>query len=214
MEHKVSDALWVLQEPVQYVCLLIMASLYAFKIYQLMKKAGCSSIAFGIETGDPEVFELIQKGETLDAVVDAVKYVKEVGIKAVGYFIIGLPGDSLKTFIQTVRFQRSLKLSHFIFGMLIPYPNTEVWDIVEDRGHLLCDITQSQHFADDIVPVSFELPEWPKEDLVRAFYISKYYELFDSVQQAVERGVTPTAIYLTTPPLVNHMLRHDDSRRS
>lgn len=40
MENKVSHALWILQEPVQYVCLLIMASLYAYKIYVLMKKPG------------------------------------------------------------------------------------------------------------------------------------------------------------------------------
>jgi nitrate reductase gamma subunit len=40
MENKVSHALWILQEPVQYVCLLVMASLYAYKIYVLMKKPG------------------------------------------------------------------------------------------------------------------------------------------------------------------------------
>ncbi|MDQ7782758.1 MAG: hypothetical protein RDU20_07755 [Desulfomonilaceae bacterium] len=40
MENTVSHALYILQEPVQYVCLLFMASLYAMKIYQLMKKPG------------------------------------------------------------------------------------------------------------------------------------------------------------------------------
>jgi nitrate reductase gamma subunit len=39
MENKVGYALWVLEEPVQYICLLCMASMYAFKIYTLMKKA-------------------------------------------------------------------------------------------------------------------------------------------------------------------------------
>lgn len=40
MENKVGYALWVLQEPVQYICLLAMASMYAIKIYTLMKKPG------------------------------------------------------------------------------------------------------------------------------------------------------------------------------
>ncbi|MEW6139161.1 MAG: hypothetical protein AB1733_13090 [Thermodesulfobacteriota bacterium] len=40
MENKVSYALYVLQEPVQYVCLLFMATMYSLKIYQLMKKPG------------------------------------------------------------------------------------------------------------------------------------------------------------------------------
>ena len=40
MENNVSHALRVLQEPVQYVCLAFMATMYAIKIYQLMKKPG------------------------------------------------------------------------------------------------------------------------------------------------------------------------------
>ncbi len=40
MENNVSHALSILEEPVQYVCLLFMASMYAMKIYQLMKKPG------------------------------------------------------------------------------------------------------------------------------------------------------------------------------
>ena len=38
MENKVSYALWVLQEPIQYICLIFMASIYAIKIYQPLKK--------------------------------------------------------------------------------------------------------------------------------------------------------------------------------
>jgi nitrate reductase gamma subunit len=40
MENKVSYALYVLQEPVQYIALTFMALMYAMKIYQLMKKPG------------------------------------------------------------------------------------------------------------------------------------------------------------------------------
>jgi len=40
MENTVSHALYVLEEPVQYICLTIMATLYAIKIYQIMKKPG------------------------------------------------------------------------------------------------------------------------------------------------------------------------------
>lgn len=40
MENKVSLALTILQEPIQYACLAFMALMYAIKIYQLMKKPG------------------------------------------------------------------------------------------------------------------------------------------------------------------------------
>jgi hypothetical protein len=175
------------------------------ELAMLMKKAGCTSIAFGIESGNPATFDSIKKGETLSVVVDAVRLVKDVGINAVGYFIIGLPGDTLERFIETVRFQRSLHLAYYIFGLLIPYPKTEVWDIVSQRGTFFCDITETQHFSSDLVPVSFELPEFPREDMVQAYYIAKYFELFDAVDELGRGGKTATVIYLSTPSMIEHI---------
>lgn len=171
----------------------------------LMKQAGCTSVAFGIESGNPETFDSIKKGEPLSAVVDSVKLVKSVGINAVGYFIIGLPGDTLDKFIETVRFQRSLHLDHHVFGMLIPYPKTEVWDIVQKRGTMFSDITNTQHFSDDIVPVSFELPEFPRQDMVKAFYIARFFDLYDIIQQCITRGSTPIVVYMYSPQIHKYL---------
>lgn len=171
----------------------------------LMKRAGCTSVAFGIESGNQETFDSIKKGEPLSAVVEAVKLTKEVGIKTVGYFIIGLPGDTLEKFIETVRFQRSLKLDHYTYGMLIPYPKTEVWDIVKTHGKFFCEITSTQHFSDDIVPISFELPDFPKQDMVRAFYISKVFDLYETVQKIIDKGQIPMVVYLATSENLEHL---------
>lgn len=171
----------------------------------LMKGAGCFSIAFGMETGHPETFDSIKKGEPLQAVVDAVGLVKAAGIKAVGYFIIGLPGDTLEKFIETVRFQRSLKLDHHVFGMLIPYPKTEVWDIVQREGTIFKDITETQHFSDTLVPVCFETPGFPKADMIRAYHIARYFDFFEAVDAVRSAGKRPTAVYLVIPELFLHL---------
>ncbi|WP_147822410.1 B12-binding domain-containing radical SAM protein [Salidesulfovibrio onnuriiensis] len=171
------------------------------ELAKLMKQAGCTSVAFGIESGNPKTFDSIKKGEPLSAVVEAVRLVKKVGINAVGYFIIGLPGDNLERFVETVRFQRKLKLHHYVFGMLIPYPHTEVWDMVEQNGTMFCEITETQHFSDDIVPISFELPGFPKEDMVRAFYIAKYFDLLGTVD-GIRKRQAARAVYMATPDIV------------
>lgn len=171
----------------------------------LMKQAGCTSVAIGIESGNPETFNSIKKGEKLSDVIKAVKLAQEVGIKVVGYFIIGLPGDTLDKCIETVRFQRSLKLVHYIYGMLIPYPKTEVWDMVNTRGKFLCEITSTQHFSNEIVPISFEMPDFPKQDMVRAFFISKYFDLYEAVQQIIDKGQIPTVVYLSTSENIKHL---------
>lgn len=175
------------------------------ELADLMRQAGCTSIAFGIESGNSETFDSIKKGEPLSAVIRAIRLVKKSGIRTVGYFIIGLPGDTLEKFIESVKFQRSLKLDHYMFGMLIPYPKTEVWDIVHAQGKMLADITATQHFSHDIVPISFEMPQFPRNDMVRAFYMAKYFELFEAVRRAVEITLTPTVMYVLAPQHSEHL---------
>ena len=148
------------------------------ELARLMKQAGCTSIALGIESGTEEVFNSINKGESLADIIRAVKIIKKAGMNIVGYFIIGLPADNLKNFIKTIDLQRSLHLDHYTFGILIPYPKTKVWDIINAKGQMLMDVTRTQHFANDIVPISFNLPSFPPQNITRAFYITKYYELF------------------------------------
>ena len=175
------------------------------ELARLMKAAGCTSVAFGIETGNADTFLTIKKGETLQHVVDAVNMVKAAGIQAVGYFIIGLPGDTLETFIETLRFQRSLNLDHWQFGILIPYPKTEVWDLVLERGRFFCDITETQHFGGDIVPISFELPEFPREDMVRAYYVSRNFDLFEMAQSFARKAGRVTITYVTADKYIDKL---------
>ena len=175
------------------------------ELARLMKEAGCTSIAFGMESGNPAVFDSIKKGEPLSAVVNAVRIAKKAGIEVVGYFIIGLPGDTLEKFIDTVRFQRKLQLNHYVYGMLIPYPKTEVWDVINDVGTLLCDITETQHFSEDVVPVSFELPEFPRKDMVRAYYISRYMEIFEALERIIRKGSSSNVVYLDADKYLDHI---------
>lgn len=119
-------------------------------LLNLMKKAGCASIALGIESGDGEVFNNINKGEKLEDIVRAVRMIKKAGIRCVGYFIVGLPGDSIESTKRSVRLQRSLVLSDYKFNMLIPYPGTRIWSAVQEKGRLLTDIKGSYHFGDNI----------------------------------------------------------------
>lgn len=175
------------------------------ELARLMKKAGCTSVAFGMETANPEVFASIKKGESLSDLTDAVRIVKKAGIQAVGYFIIGLPGDDLESLIRTIRFQRGLKLDHYTYGMLIPYPQTELWEVVQTRGRMLEKITETQHFSDDLVPVSFELPSFPKKDMVRAFYLAKYMDLFEAVDRIEKAGSAAHVIFLGADHYPDHL---------
>jgi len=140
-------------------------------LLNLMRRAGCKSIALGIESGDENVFNNINKGEKLSDIIRAVEMIKRAGIKCVGYFIIGLPGDSIDSTKKTVRLQRGLGLSDYMYNILIPYPGTRVWDLVSEKGRVLEEISGAYHFGDDM-KVSFETDEINRETIEKCYYLA------------------------------------------
>ena len=141
------------------------------ELLALMKRSGCRSIALGIESGDENVFGNINKGERLSDIIRAVKMIKKAGIKCVGYFIVGLPGDSIDSTKNTVKFQRRLGLSDYKYNILIPYPGTRMWDIVRERGRLLIDIRGAYHFGDSI-EIPFETDQISRRTIEKCHYLA------------------------------------------
>jgi len=143
------------------------------ELLRLMKRAGCRSIAIGVETGDENVFKGINKGETLADITRAVKMIQGAGLQCVGYFIVGLPGDSVASTKKTVRFQRSLNLSHFTYNIAIPYPGTKMADLVQKNGRLLLDIKETYHFGEN-AKVPFETDQLSQETIKQCFQLANH----------------------------------------
>jgi radical SAM superfamily enzyme YgiQ (UPF0313 family) len=97
---------------------------------KLMREAGCDSVSFGVETGNPEMLKLIRKGITRDQVRHAVSLCREAGIIAHTSFIVGLPGETAETLRETGEFAASLG-SLYGYHFLVPFPGTTVREEVE-----------------------------------------------------------------------------------
>lgn len=140
-----------------------------------MKQAGCNNVSIGIESGDPKVFEFINKGETLDDIKNAVDLLKAEQINTVGFLIIGLPYDSIKATKKSLKFVESLNLSSRVkWNMLVPYPKTFLWDWVKKNGRFLIDFTSTQHFNRDglVVDPVFETDNFSSNQRKKAFVLA------------------------------------------
>lgn len=108
------------------------------ELLTVMKEAGCVEMHFGIESGNQEILNLQQKDITLEQIVAAVKITNQVGIASRGYFIIGLPGDTRKTILETIKFGKSLNLKNAGIFFYVPFPGTfERKYKLEDYGEVL-----------------------------------------------------------------------------
>ena len=112
-----------------------------------MRQVGCERVSLGIESGDEKVFNFINKGEKLEAIEKAVKILKKAGIKVDGFFIVGLPFETIKSARKSARLAERLGLNSVKWNMLVPYPQTALWDWVAENGKWLKSFTQGQHFS-------------------------------------------------------------------
>jgi anaerobic magnesium-protoporphyrin IX monomethyl ester cyclase len=127
------------------------------ELIRLLEAAGCREIQLGAEHGDPEVFSAIGKGETLDDIRRAGRIVKEHGMKLVLSFVIGLPGDSVKKTLASVRLARELKADHCYWNVLVPYKGTRVYEYFESEGRI-----DESRVPKTWSPANCE--EWPNAD--------------------------------------------------
>ena len=98
------------------------------ELLRVMKKSGCYSLTFGIESGNQDVLNKINKNINLKQVEEVIKMTKEEGIETRGFFIIGLPSESEKTIRQTIDFAKRLPLDFAGFSILVLMPGAELFN--------------------------------------------------------------------------------------
>lgn len=102
-----------------------------------MRKAGCRSVTYGVESGDEEVLKRIKKPLRLQDAVRAVKLTKKAGLKVVTNFMIGNPGDTKETIEKTIKFAVALDPDYAYFGFTTPFPGTELRQQAEENNWIL-----------------------------------------------------------------------------
>lgn len=106
------------------------------EMLKAMKKAGCSILSFGIESGSDRILKIIKKGITTAQIKKAVIMTRKAGIVSRGAFILGLPEETFWESLKTIWFALRLPLHRAKFGLLVPYPGTEVWFLALAEGQV------------------------------------------------------------------------------
>lgn len=104
---------------------------------KLFKKAGCFLLKIGIESADEEIQKNVRKNYDLKKVQVSVKKMHALGFHVHGTFAFGLPGETKKTILKTIRFSKELALTTVQFSVAVPYPGTEYYDFLKKNSYLL-----------------------------------------------------------------------------
>lgn len=149
------------------------------KVLKAMKKANCQRIHYGVEAGTEKILEILKKGINLKQIENAFKITKKIGIKTVGYFMIGSPTETKEDILKTIKLTKRLNPDFVHISVTTPFPATGLYYLGLEKKILPYDywLKFAQNPRSDFVPLAWEENLTKKElfNLLKYAYRSFYF---------------------------------------
>lgn len=120
---------------IKWTC-MTRVNLVTYDLLRLMKKAGCWSIHYGVESGNQRLLDIINKGITLEDSKNALNWTRKAGIETKAFFMLGLPTETKGESIKTINFAKEIDPDWAQFTITTPYPGTELYEMAKKKGYI------------------------------------------------------------------------------
>lgn len=149
------------------------------QLIHLMKQSGCVRLNLGIESGDENILHnVIKKSISLDKIREVVNWCKKEGIVTLGYFVLGMPGETPQSIRRTIEFAKSIDLDEIAVFIATPFPGTELYRTCVEKNYLKHDYKDI--LAEDGIEneIFFETPWLSAGELLeyQATFYSEFYK--------------------------------------
>ncbi len=145
---------------------------------RLMKASGARMFCTGFEFGNDEMLKRIKKGIGTDKMKEYAANAREAGIRIHGCFMIGGPGETRETAMQTIRFAQDLDIDTCQFTGVAAYPGTAYYDWAQRNGYIVAkdwgdwvDEDREQRGVVDVPGLSMREIEELVDLGLRSFYL-------------------------------------------
>ncbi|MBN1436435.1 MAG: N-acetylneuraminate synthase family protein [Sedimentisphaerales bacterium] len=135
-------------------------------LLQRMRASGCISVAYGIESGSQTILQNMQKHATLEQAAEAIRCSRDSGVRTPLAFMIGYPGETRETVMETVDFCKQLNIPLTSMTFTCPYPGTPLYKQLRSEGKLPGDEEELVVRMGDAVDLTVNLTEMSDEELI------------------------------------------------
>lgn len=104
-------------------------------ILKSLKSANFVTLDFGLETASERLMVIINKKETVEQNINALKLAKKYNFNLIGTFILGLPTETKEERLQAYRLARQY-LDYVRFNNATPYPGTKLYEMARNENRL------------------------------------------------------------------------------
>ncbi len=146
-------------------------------ILEKASRAGCKKIYYGIESVSPQVLKDINKQIDHKQTMRIIELTHKYGIKTLGFFMVGNPGDTKESILASIDFAKRIKLDFIQVCRTIAKPNTGL-------NNILCKECKTDYWreyvlgkrGEDRLPAPWSnMSEREIERYTRKFYRDFYF---------------------------------------
>ncbi len=98
------------------------------QLIRLMKKANCSGLYFGLESGSNRILTSTNKKITVEDNIKMSKIVHESGIFSAAAVLLGLPSETKEDLEATLKLMKNIKVDSFDVNSYVPLPGSILFD--------------------------------------------------------------------------------------
>ncbi|MBV9694317.1 MAG: hopanoid biosynthesis associated radical SAM protein HpnJ [Alphaproteobacteria bacterium] len=106
---------------------------------KVMRENGLRLLLVGYESGNQQILHNIKKGMRIEVAERFTKDCHDLGVTIHGTFILGLPGETVETIEETVRFANRINPHTIQVSLAAPYLGTFLFDQAVKNGWLDAD---------------------------------------------------------------------------
>lgn len=104
---------------------------------QLLRKAGCVKVCFGVESGSEYVrTKILNRNITRDQIIDAFALCRQEGIATQSYNMVGMPFEDAHSILDTIKLNAQIRPDMIMRTFFYPYPKTELYETCRRAGFL------------------------------------------------------------------------------
>ena len=161
----------------------------SYETMVLMRKAGCRLVVVGFESGSQKVLDGMKKGITLEQSLKFNAAAKKAKMRVHGCFMVGNPGETKETMLETLEFSKKLRLDTVQYFPLIVYPGTEAYEWADKNNYITAKSYDEWLTPDGMHNCVLSTPEVSNKELVdfcnyarKKFYLRPKYVFMKAVE--------------------------------
>ncbi len=160
-----------------------------FEEYKFIKKAGFRMLLFGLESGNQETLDWLNKGINVQDTIDGCRMAREAGLEPHITIMVGYPWENREDALRTLRLAKMLMENGWAATLqstvVMPYPGTKLYAEALENGWFRVDPKDYDRF--DMKEPVLSTPDMVPEEVMKI--CDEIYKVFLSPKYMLKQLV-------------------------